>query len=149
MNNNSSPNTIVVNGVMYVRQDTIAVDNRPIAERVKSYEDACLVLGIEPAASLPDVNTILGESKSITAFAKLIVITRALNEGWSPNWNDGSEYKYYPWFKMNNSGSGLSYDVFGLWYTYSGVPARLCFKSFELAEYAGNQFIELYTEYFL
>jgi len=152
MSNNSNPNTIEVNGVTYVRQDTITVDNRPITERVKSYEDACIALGLPTDFGIGSTDLIgIGavDTKSVIAYTKLIIIARALNKGWSPNWNDSNEYKYYPWFKMNTSGSGLSDDGYDGWGTISSVPARLCFKSSELAEYAGKQFIELYTEYFL
>lgn len=138
--------TIVVDGTKYIREDLAPVDNRPITERVKSYEDACAVLGIHPT----ELNISVagygdGLSESIKAYGKLIVIAQALNEGWTPDWTNSNEYKYYPWFKA--SGSGLSYCGCGSWFTFSAVPARLCFKSAELAKYAGTQFIDLYTEY--
>lgn len=147
-----SKNVITVDGIEYIRKDLVPADNRPITERVKSYEDACTVLGL-PADFGITANDIIGigavDTRSVIAYTKLIIIARALNEGWSPNWNDSDEYKYYPWFKMSASGSGLSYYDYDYWRTHSDVPARLCFKSSELSEYAGNQFVELYKEYFL
>ena len=41
------------------------------------------------------------------AYHKLTVITRALNNGWKPNWDDQNEWKYYPLFRYVNA--GLSY----------------------------------------
>lgn len=32
------------------------------------------------------------------------LLCKSLNEGWTPNWDDSSEGKYYPWFKMGSSG---------------------------------------------
>jgi hypothetical protein len=73
------------------------------------------------------------------------VICRVLNEGWSPDWNNSSEYKYYPWFKM--SGLGLSYDGYGFTHSDTYVGSSPCFKSSELAEYAGKQFISIYKDF--
>jgi hypothetical protein len=119
-----------------------------IKERVKTFEDACKVLGIQQS-ELTVSGELENDFKSLSAYAKLIIITRALNEGWVPNWKDGDEYKYYPWFDLS-SGSGLRYvDVYVSRTSYSYVGSRLCFLSSDLAEYAGKQFKKLYEEYFL
>lgn len=123
-----------------------------ITERVKTFEDACEVLGVEGeifAGSLHDA--LSGDAKSIAAEIKLILIIRALNQGWKPDWNDDDEYKYYPWWDMEQSKSNptgfglLSVDCFS---TGSSVGSRLCFKSEELAQYAAKQFTDLYKDYF-
>lgn len=122
--------------------------------KIKTFEDACTALGID-ASKLPDVSMLPSEHQdAITAHYKLVIIAQALNEGWKPNWNDSNEYKYYPWFnvkasKNNPSGSGFSYDDYGRWNTGTLVGSRLCFKSSELAEYAGKTFKKLYEQYFL
>ena len=120
-----------------------------ITEKVKSFEDACQLLGIKP--NLPQV-TILLEShqKAIVSHYKLVIIAEALNEGWKPNWNDFSEYKYSPWFDMEgtSSGSGFSCVDYEFWTTLSYIGSRLCFKNKELALYIGETFIDLYKDYF-
>ena len=82
-----------------------------ITDRVKSFEDACQVLGI--STNVPEVKGLPRKhQKAIIANYKLIVIAEALNEGWKPNWQDSDEYKYYPWFDMSNpAGVGCS-DAF-------------------------------------
>ena len=47
------------------------------------------------------------------------------------------------------SGGGFSYYDYDDWGAYSDVGSRLCFESSEKAEYAGNQFKELYKAYFV
>ena len=115
-----------------------------IKERVKTFEDACAVLGI-------DADTIVAstDTKDEAAYKKLKVIVRALNEGWKPDYFNTSEYKYYPWFKMNISGAplGFSFGDFAYDCTSTSVGARLVFKSRELAEYAGKTFEDLYRDY--
>ncbi|MGB4775722.1 MAG: hypothetical protein WBP45_11145 [Daejeonella sp.] len=116
-------------------------------ERIKSYEDACEDQGIEPL-ELSDFDFLpVADRKHAFASHKLTVIIKALNEGWVPDWKNGSQYKYYGWFKQVGSGAGFSYDDYVYGYSVTTVGSRLCFKSRELAEYAGKQFINEYNDY--
>ena len=122
------------------------VFNQKITDRVKSFEDACEVLGIAPY--LPDVSLLEKEFRnSVIAQYKLQVIIKVLNEGWTPDWNDSNQYKYYTWFNMRNN--TLSFRNYHDWATFSGVGSRLCLKTSTLAEYCGKQFIGLYKDLFL
>lgn len=122
---------------------------------IKTFEDACKKLGIDAATAVPTVTGLPAHhQEAIVAHSKLVIIAEALNEGWKPNWSDWDENKYYPWFEFNEdktkaSGFGLAYFGYANWYPYTYVGSRLCFKSRELAKYAGNQFIDLYEKYFL
>jgi len=113
-----------------------------ITDRVKTFEDACNVLNIEEADILNG-----NETQDETAYIKLKTIARALNEGWKPNWQNSSEYKYYPLFYMDQPGSGFSFDDYVYDYAASCLGSRLCFKSRELAEYAGKQFTGIYRDF--
>jgi hypothetical protein len=118
-----------------------------IMERVKSYEDACAVLGIQQHSFLISTDDPFGDNAACVALQKLTIISRALNEGWTPDWSNSSQYKYYPYFKANPAGSGLSFHGYDGWLTDTNVGSRLCFKSAELARYAGEQFIDLYNDF--
>lgn len=115
------------------------MDNQ--TQKIKSFEDACIALNKQPESLLP-----AGLQPCDIAFIKLRIIAEALNEGWQPNWSDFNERKYYPWFDMEN---GFSFYVCVYNYTVSSVGSRLCFKSSELAEYAGQQFTDLYKDLFV
>jgi hypothetical protein len=123
-------------------------------KKIKTYEDACKKLGIDPK-KVPIVSGISKiHREAIAAHYKIVIIAQALNDGWQPNWNDFSEYKYYPWFNVkatakNTAGSGLSCDDYVNARTSAGVGSRLCYKSSEIAEYAGKKFKALYTQYML
>lgn len=110
--------------------------------------------------------------KDVFIYLKLRIITAALNEGWEPQFTV-DEYRYYPWFalftqkeidKMSDDeksrvvgraySSSIAYG--GLAYasasgasSYSGgsYGSRLAFRTRELAEYAGRQFVELYADF--
>ena len=121
------------------------VFNQNITDRVKTFEDACEVLGLRPTDVLPLIpNAFSREYEAITAHTKLLVIARALNEGWEPDWNNGNQVKYYPYFNMQN---GFSLGSYGSGCQLSRVGSRLCFKSSSIALYAGKQFLELYKIY--
>lgn len=82
-------------------------DNRPVTERIKTFEDACNELGEDhPMVSVYDalVSRANGEQslaewmgKDVVAFLKLRIITEALNEGWHPKFTE-DECRYYPWY---------------------------------------------------
>ena len=121
-----------------------------IKDKVKSFEDACKVLDITP--SVPVVTGIPEKyQKPLIANYQLMVIAEALNEGWTPDWSNGEWDKWYPWFNMDNSSSAGRFSFYGSGgqSSDSRVGSRLCFKSEELADYAGTQFLELYRELFV
>lgn len=123
------------------------------------------------------VNSLGGEEKDIIAYLQLRIIVAALNEGWEPEFVE-DEYRYYPWFylytnkeieNMNDEqkarvcrvvgrANNVAYASGGLVYSYAsnvstnsytGNGSRLAFKTEELAEYAGKQFIEIYRDFMI
>ena len=126
-------------------------------EDIKTFEDACQVLGLDPKKAIPDFSVFPKQhQKAMEAHAKLIIISDALNtvenggKRWIPDWTNSKWDKYYPWFDMgSSSGVGFSYCVYDYWRSDSYVGSRLCFKSSDLAEYAGEQFEDLYKAYFV
>ena len=67
---------------------------KDIRDRVKNFEDACTVLGIDPDEWK---KRHLMFDKDVLAYLKLRVISKALNEGWYPKFTE-DERRYYPWF---------------------------------------------------
>lgn len=118
-----------------------------ITEKVKTYEDACSIKGIHPLtieafASFPE-----GQREYLFAVHKDDIINEVLNEGWAPDWGDGWQYKYYPYFYWDRNaagGSGFSYCDFFFDCSCSGVGSRRVYRTAELARYAGTQFIEIH-----
>jgi hypothetical protein len=150
-------------------------DNRPVTERIKTFEDACQELGEEHpfVVAYRAVEDIDEYSGDVEAYLKLRIIVAALNEGWKPEFTE-DEWRWYPWFylytqeELNNmedsekkrhriiiiSNSQTKYKVFGSAASYYApsnasacVGSRLCLRSSELAVYCGKQFIELWADY--
>ena len=113
-------------------------------ETIKTFEDACAVVGIDPGLFLNRNDT-----PDELAYKKLKVIVRAINDGWVPDWSNRDQYKYYPWFEVLSSGFGFSDSDYDCTYTDAYVGSRLCFESREKSDYAASQFVDLYKQFLL
>ena len=163
-----------INGVLTL-VDEPKVDNRPVTERIKTFEDAREALGDEHPLVKEYrgvVNVDLDITQDLIAYLKLRIIVAALNEGWEPKFTE-DEYRYFPWFYFytkeeygkldgeekgrcvlrsgfsSNAFGGLVYAsancAFSLSYTYNGT--RLAFRTRELAAYAGKQVTEEWADF--
>ena len=80
-------------------------DNRPVTERIKTFEDACNELGEEnvlvQAYRTAEFNTSGNQNdvSDVVAYLKLRVIAEALNEGGEPQFTT-DECRWYPWFYL-------------------------------------------------
>lgn len=125
--------------------------NEPVFDfrTIKSFEDACAKENVDPAA-LPEVSMIPEDlRKPIISAYKLMIIFRAINNGWRPDWSKLSQGKYYPWYGVLSSGFGFSYSIYGYAHASAAVGSRLCTDTSEKALYIAEQFKTEYQEYFL
>lgn len=126
------------------------IESKNITDRVKSYADACDVLCIKPMNE-EDMRA-KGFRPDEIARRKLETITEALNEGWKPNWTDTAEFKYYPWFCIEESegqadgGLSCADTTYAVSLTGTCFGSRLCFHDSETARYAGLTFTDLYEQ---
>lgn len=166
---------------VFTQSQKRAESNRPVTERVKTFDDACHELG-ETHPLVQHLNLFehhladhLDGMGDVLAYLKMRIVVAALNEGWTPDWGNKDEYKWYPWFYIlteeeyndlddddkcrvvgrasysASANGGLVYSfanyVSSSSSTYYG--ARLAFKSKELAIYAGQQFGELWASFLI
>lgn len=145
-------------------------DERPVTERIKTFEDACKEVGIDAEKWLEEHKD---DDVNLLAFLKIRIIVEALNEGWKPKF-DGEEYRYAPYFyyytkedvdnmdedeksrllcvgsnASNGSICGLSASNanYGFSLSNADIGARLALKSRDLALYCGNQFYEIWIDF--
>lgn len=116
-----------------------------VTDRVKNWEDVCKELSITNEV-LPYIFPKTKQEISINAFAKIQYISQCLNEGWTPTWTNSSEYKFYPWFEQKSSRSGFGFSSY-YGYALGGLGFGFYYKSRELSDYAGTQFLTIYKEY--
>ena len=149
-----------------------------VTERIKTFEDACNELGDEhPFVTQYQLISAAYEGDPMTedliAYLKLRIITAALNEGWEPQFIKNEE-RWYFWYDLitqkeydklsakdksrvvyrgaynANASGGMSLAgvFFDALTSYASAGSRLAFKNKKLAEYAGRQFVEIYSDFF-
>lgn len=64
--------------------------------------------------------------------------------GFKPDWNNNSQYKYYPIFRKE--ASGWVFDSSDYAYYYSGTAAGF-YETLDVSDFVGKTFLKLYTEY--
>lgn len=109
---------------------------------IETVEDALLVNGLSQSFIVRGDDETMDEY----AYRMLKEVVKAINMGWTPNWNDTNQRKYWPYFNLS-SGFGFSGSLYSYDYTAATVGSRLCFESDEKSNYAATQFIELYKEF--
>lgn len=72
-----------------------APDDRPVTERIKTFEDAMMALG-EEHHLVREWHCGENLSPDLEAYLQLRVICAALNEGWEPQFTE-NEWRWYPW----------------------------------------------------
>lgn len=156
-------------------KDTFKSKN--VMDRIKTFEDACGELGeyhsLVAAFRIAEANGAF--DSHIIAYLKLRIICATLNEGWKPKiYTD--EFRYYPWYYIYSKDEydDLSDEekkecfVISRRYSYDSIAvdrvayvliiykasyadvyngSRLAFKTRELAEYCGRQFIDIWGDY--
>lgn len=86
---------------LYPNVDFTPKDNRPVEERIKTFDDALEALGAEHplVKNYRQWSDCMEDDPNLRAFLKLRIITAALNEGWEPQF-DEDELRWYPWFVL-------------------------------------------------
>lgn len=107
---------------------------------IKTFKDACIELDICDSKVFTDK-----DSDDEIAYKKLKVITKAINQGWVPDWDNTNQRKWWPWFRLA-SGFGFSASTYDYDYAAAFVGSRLCFESEEKSDYAASQFSDLYRQ---
>lgn len=156
--------------------DEQKADNRPVTERIKTFEDACNALGDEhPLVTQYRLTAAAYKGDPMTedfiAYLKLRIIVAVLNEGWEPKFTE-DESRYFPWFYLFTkeqydeldeeekrrcvlrSGNN-AYSYFGFVSSAmnfdtplrTSFGSRLAFRTPELAAYAGRQFVEEWADF--
>ena len=152
-----------------------APDDRPVTERIKTFEDAMLALG-EEHPLVKEWHCGENLSSDLEAYLQLRVICAALNEGWEPQFTE-DEWRWFPWhylwteseldeksdewkadrhlimigdkYQSEYAGLACAYSHLAPSDANSSLGSRLCLKSEALATYCGKQFIEIWADFLL
>lgn len=139
------------------------VDDKPQDpnEQIKSFEDAIRFLGFGefdnedylsymqgfPVPILANDEDII---RKINAYAKLLTIATAWNkiDGFVEDWEDTSQYKYFPCFEYSRDAAGFvcTNTLSTATVASANYGSRLCFMTRERAKQFGEQFIDMWND---
>ena len=105
-------------------------------------------MGIQPISENAVAAFPKEDRKSMLAYHKLTIIARAINGGWKPDWNDRTQYKYYPVFYYEIAGLSCANTDSAATHTYARIGSRLCFQTEAMSDYAAATFADLYTDFY-
>jgi hypothetical protein len=118
--------------------------NQDVRDRIKTFEDALVETG---RPNVPDFSDVPEDMRAyFVAQYKMSVIAEALNEGWTPDWNNGNERKWRVWFIMSPSAFAFDDSFYDYSTADAGSGSRLCFKSEALAIYCAKQFLDIWKD---
>lgn len=112
-----------------------------LIDKIKTYQDVCDILKEEPKK---------------TAYDKIKQIEKLFNQGWIKNWEDKTQYKYYPYYTIDSPGflvfdsslgaGGFRAEV-AFCFRLGSFSAEVAFyKNREVSDYVGKTFIDIYQE---
>lgn len=113
----------------YLKREKNAIDLFP------SFDKACKALGVNP--------------KDFTsAFDRLRIFIKAVNQGWTPDFKNGNQKKYYNVYSADNNGKPSLYGVLCSYVDWF-FPSALYIKNPDIARHVAKVMDKEYKEYFL
>ena len=125
---------------VFIQSQKRAESNRPVTERIKTFDDAYHELG-ETHPLVQQLNLFehhladhLDGMDDVLAYLKMRIVVAALNEGWAPDFGNKDEYKWYPWFyilteeEYNDLDDDAKCSVVGRAYSYAYAYGGLVFS---------------------
>jgi len=109
-----------------------------------TYPEVCKRLG-EKEITLKDFKQFDEDlSKKLLNTAIINQLVKYFNQGWKPNWKDTDEYKWYPYYTLNNKGGLVFYHSFVYHSRFCGSVGL--FKTKEICDFIGKTFIDIYEK---
>lgn len=132
--------------------DIREVDEAEPADLCPDFAASCKYLGINDEFAFDCADDHI---KAMQSLYMLVIIAQAWNkiDGFTPDWSDGSQWKYFPWFayRENKGHAGFVFAYASATAT-SGLAyfgSRLCFKSSNRARQFGEMFTDLFNDFIL
>ena len=129
--------------------DCKEVEEQEPSELCPDFAASCKYLGIndEFAFDCADEHV-----KAMQSLYMLVIIAQAWNkiDGFVPDWSNGDQWKYYPWFVYKgHAGFVSAHPNYAASYANARIGSRLCFKSSNRARQFGEMFTDLFNDFLL
>lgn len=109
---------------------------KKVRREINSVADAIDVLGEKDSTvkQLRLLQSLEGVSYKLISEMEFEIVAKAFNKGWTPNWQDSNEYKYFIWWNLKDN----CFHSVNYYCLYAYASSRLCFKNRMDAEKASK-----------
>lgn len=97
--------------------------------------------------SLPHANPSTPDEEWDNSCVMLRHIFKIRRGNWKPDFRNGNQYKYFPVFKLTESGFGFSHSHSYFWHSYSYVGSRLCLPSEKMSNDIAKEFLPIFEKF--
>lgn len=132
--------------------DIREVDEAVPADLYPDFASSCKFLGISDEFAFDCADDHI---KAMQSLYMLVIIAQAWNkiDGFTPDWSDSNQLKYFPWFvyreSKDHAGFVFALPMYVAARATASVGSRLCFKSSERAHQFGEMFTDLFNDFLL
>ena len=132
--------------------DIREVDEVVPADLCPDFASSCKFLGISDEFAFDCADDHI---KAMQSLYMLVIIAQAWNkiDGFTPDWSDDNQLKYFPWFVYGKSKDHAGFvdarAAYAATVASAHIGSRLCFKSSERAHQFGEMFTDLFNDFLL
>ena len=132
--------------------DIREVDEAEPADLCPDFAASCKFLGISDEFAFDCADDHI---KAIQSLYMLVIIAQAWNkiDGFTPDWSDGNQLKYFLWFVYGESKDHAGFvsapAAAAATIAFAILGSRLCFKSSNRARQFGEMFTDLFNDFLL
>lgn len=120
----------------YVSEEMEAIRNLSKEKQIKTRD-------LFSIKTYSEVCVELKEDEQICPYKKIKQIEKLFNGDWKKDWNNKNQYKYYPYYKIENN----SLVFLGSVYSYGCPVGQVGFyKDQKTSDYVSKTFISIYKE---
>jgi hypothetical protein len=121
------------------------LENLDVLSKIKDFKDILKLSNKTLKDILPYQKPTTENQVKINALAKIQLIEEIVNEGWTPNWSNSNEYKYYIWFEFKKSVGWVVYGSYDFCSDcYGGVSF---YKNKKVSDFVSKTFLKEYKEF--
>lgn len=116
-------------------------------QEIQSFESACEADGVDPIKFVKDLEQ-KGDTPDEIAYKKLKLIIKVINQKWTPDYNNGNQQKWWPYF---NCKSGFGFSSAFTYYvgTVTTLGSRLVLETEKKAIHMGTYFLTEYKQFLM
>lgn len=117
----------------------------PSSNWIKLWEKFCKENKLK--VTLPHANPANPDEEWDNSCVMLRHIFKIRRKDWKPDFRNGNQAKWFPVFKMLDSGFGFAHSFTVSWHSYSSVGSRLCLPTEKMSDDVAKEFLPIFEKF--